>query len=322
MELNGTQKTRPRKRALSILIRLVISVLILGFLLIYKTSVKDILGVLAHVRPAWLALAFSLHAVGLLASAFRWRILAHAQGDEIPLGFLMKSLLVGTFFGNFLPSSFGGDIVRIWDGSRYSKSLVKSSAIIAVERLTGIIVLFLFALFASLFRLDMARRSPVIWVSLGIGFAGLACVAAFLMPGFGALLGRIRCGGLMKKAIGKLLAFRETILVYRQKKGPLLKASAWALILQTNVVIYFFFIGKAFRLDIGFADYFIFVPIVLLIQIIPVSINGLGLTQGATIEIFKYYAIAPQTAFSFSLIDVGFRMLLGIAGGIIYISRK
>jgi hypothetical protein len=47
---------------------------------------------------------------------------------------------VGTFFNNFLPSRFGGDIVRIWDGSRYSHSLVKSSAIVLVERLTGIIV--------------------------------------------------------------------------------------------------------------------------------------------------------------------------------------
>ena len=52
------------------------------------------------------------------------------------------------------------------------------------------------------------------------------------------------------------------------------------------------------------------------------TINGLGLREGSTIEIFKYYVIPAATAVSFSLIDVGFRLILGAVGGIIYVSRK
>ena len=322
--MNGTpaKKIRGKRRPVVTILKLVFSLAILAFLLIYKTSVRDILHVLGGVRLPWLALAFSLHAIGLFSSAYRWQILARAQGDVIPLGYLIKSYLVGTFFNNFLPSSFGGDVVRIWDGSRYSESVVKSSAIVVVERLTGIVVLFLFAFFASLFRLDMANETPVVWVSLAVGLAGLACVVLFLAPVSARVLRALPEGKWISPIKSKIIAFREVVLFYRHRKRDFLRASIWALILQANVVVYFFLIGRAFRLEIRFLDYFIFVPIVLLIQIIPVTINGLGLREGSTIAIFKYYAIPAQTAFSFSLIDVGFRLILGAVGGILYVSRK
>jgi len=311
-----------RKNLLVLFLKLIFSLSILVFILTTQTSLKDVGAVLKGVSPYWLVLSFSLHAFGLFASAYRWQILVRAQGDEVPLGFLAKSYLVGTFFNNFLPTRFGGDIVRIWDGSRYSKSLLKSSAIVLVERFTGIIVLFLFALLASLYRLDMARQIPVIWISLLLGVFGLALLISFFLPFFGKWLAAIPSRGLLGKLRTKIILFRETILFYRTQKALFLQATFWAFLLQLNVILYYFLIGKALHLRIHFIDYFIFIPIVLLIQIIPITINGLGLREGSYIEIFKFYGISPQTAFSFSIIDVAFVLVIGIIGGIIYVSRK
>jgi uncharacterized protein (TIRG00374 family) len=292
------------------------------FLVVSKISFKEIGLKLKDVVWVWLALSFSLHALGLLISAYRWQILARAQGDRVPLMFLAKSYLVGTFFNNFLPTRFGGDIVRIWDGSRYSKSLVKSSAIIVVERMTGIIVLFVFALVASLFRLDMARKIPVIWGALLLGLAGLTVLALFFFPFFGRGLEKVPAEGLLGTIAQKFIVFRTTVLGYKDKRAELARATLWAFLLQLNVILYYFLIGKALRLDIAILDYFIFIPIVLLIQIIPVTINGLGLREGAYIEIFKFYGIAPETALSFSIIEIAFGLGVGLVGGIIYVSRK
>jgi uncharacterized protein (TIRG00374 family) len=316
-----TKMAKP-KRILGLALKLAFSLTILIIILTTQTSFKDIGAVLREVNPFWLVLAFSLHAFGLYASAYRWQILARAQGDEIPLAFLAKSYLVGQFFNNFLPTRFGGDIVRIWDGSRYSKSLVKSSAIVMVERFTGIIVLFLFAVVAALFRLDMARRVPVVWVALILGVLGLGLIAAFLLPPAGRLLAALPGRGIVERVKTKILSFREAILHYRTQRGPFLRATFWGLLLQLNVILYYFLIGRALHLRIQFIDYFIFIPIVLLIQIIPITINGLGLREGSYIEIFKFYAIPPQTAVSFSFIDVAFNLILGIIGGVIYVSRK
>ncbi|MDH7512784.1 MAG: lysylphosphatidylglycerol synthase transmembrane domain-containing protein [Clostridiales bacterium] len=311
-----------RRKHLSLVLKLVFSLAILIFILTTQTSVKDILVKLKGVNLIWLLISFSLHAFGLFASAVRWQILARAQGDDIPLGYLAKSYLVGTFFNNFLPTRFGGDVVRIWDGSRYSKSLLKSSAIVLVERFTGIIVLFLFAVLASLSRIDMARRIPVIWVSLLLGLMGLAIIFAFFAPFSRRLLMALPGRGLLDKVRQQILEFRETILHYRTQKGPFLLATFWALLLQLNVIVYYFLIGKALHLKIHFIDYFIFIPIVLVIQLIPVTINGLGLREGSYIEIFKFYGISADTAFSFSIIDVAFVLIIGLAGGVIYVTRK
>lgn len=311
-----------KKKSLSLAFKAIFSLSILIFLLSTQTTVRDIVNKIKELNPAWLVVSFSLHTLGLLFSAIRWQILARAQGDSIPLSFLAKSYLVGTFFNNFLPTRFGGDIVRIWDGSRFSRSLLKSSAIVLVERFTGIIVLFLLALLASLYRLDMARQIPVIWVSLLLGLAGLIMVIGFFSPTAIAMLKIIPPKGFLKKVRDKILLFRETILHYRTQRGPFFRATVWAFLLQLNVIVYYFLIGKALHLKIHFIDYFIFIPIVLLIQIIPITINGLGLREGSYIEIFKFYSISPQAAFTFSLIDVTFVLILGIIGGIIYVTRK
>jgi len=311
-----------RKNTFLLLLKLAVSLSILVLILTTQTSLREIGNVLRTVNPYWLALAFSLHASGLFASAYRWQILARAQGDEVPLGFLAKSYLVAQFFNNFLPTRFGGDIVRIWDGSHYSRSLVKSSAIVLVDRFTGIIVLFLMAVVASLFRLDMASQIPVIWIALLLGLLGLALIAVFFLPFFTRLLGALRLKGFLDKLRGKILLFRETILHYRTQKRAFVRATFWAVLLQLNVILYYFLIGLALHLNIDFIDYFIFIPIVLVIQIIPITINGLGLREGSYIEIFKFYRISPQSAVSFSLVDVAFNLVLGLVGGIIYVSRK
>jgi uncharacterized protein (TIRG00374 family) len=312
----------PKRKTLIFLLKLVFSAGILTFILISKTSINDIASKLAGVSWAWLAVAFSLHTLGLAISAFRWQILARAQGDEVPLPFLAKSYLVGTFFNIFLPTRFGGDVVRILDASKYSKSLVKSSAIVLVERSTGIIVLFLFALVASLFRLDMASRIPMIWEAFLIGFVGLAAAAFFFLPFVGRRLEKLPEKGLLGTFKQKLIALRTTIIFYKNKQKEFSQATVWAFLLQLNVVLYYYLIGRALHLTIPLLDYFIFIPIVLLIQILPVTINGLGLRELAYIEIFRFYGLPAETAVSFSVIEIAFGLIVGLIGGAIYVFRK
>ena len=314
-----------KRRTLSLLLKLAFSAATLVlFFFTSKVSFRDIGRTLGGVAWGWLAVAFSLHTLGLLFSAYRWRILIRAQGDDVPLSFLVKSYLVGTFFNSFLPTRFGGDVVRIWDGSKYSQSLARSSAIVLVERSTGIIVLFLFALVASLFRLDMARSVPVVWAALALGIAGLAIAALFFLPAAGRILARLPERGLPGRFKHQIIAFRETILRYREARTAFARASILAVLLQLNVILYYFLIGQALHLPIGLLDYFIFIPIVHLVQLIPISINGAGLREGAYIQIFKFYRIPAYaaSAWSFSIIEVAFGLLVGLVGGAVYLARK
>jgi len=314
---------KSRKEWFVFAVKFIFSFSIIAYLLFKLTPIEDIGDAIRGIDIFWLTLSFSLHALGLLISARRWQILIQAQGDRVPLHFLAQSYLVGNFFNLFLPTRFGGDIVRIWDGSRYSKSLLKSSAIVLVERLTGIIVLLLFAVAASLYRLDMTHRYPIVWISLALGVAGLFCIFGFFLPLTESLLNQIPARGLFVKIKDKIFEFRRVVLVYRERKGAFGRALFWAFLLQVNVILHYFLVGKAFHLSIPLIDYFIFMPIVLLVLTIPITLGGLGLRELLYIEIFKFYSIADAVAVSFSLIgDVLFTLIIGIVGGIIYAFRK
>jgi uncharacterized membrane protein YbhN (UPF0104 family) len=313
---------RDRKRLISTGLKVLISAGLLGLLLAFRTSPAEIWREIRHADPFWLALSFSLHALGLLISAVRWRILIAAQGHRAPLGYLIRSYLVGTFFNTLLPSRIGGDVVRIWDGKHLSRSLVKSSAVVFVERLSGIIVLLVFAAGAALLRLDMARRIPVIWISLILGLAGLGGVFLLLHPFPARWLERISGPAFLRGAASRVGDLQRAVRGFRDQGAALARVFFWALLLQINVVIHFILIGKALHLRIAPLDYFIFIPIVLLIQLIPVTINGLGLREGAYTEIFAFYGISPGAAVSFSLIDVAFMLAVGLVGGVLYILRR
>ena len=89
------------------------------------------------------------------------------------------------------------------------------------------------------------------------------------------------------------------------------------------MILHYYFVGKALHLSIPFWDYFIFIPIILIILTIPVTISGLGLREFLYIAVFQLYGIGNPTAFSFSLIaDIAFALIIGIIGGLIYAFRK
>ncbi|MFQ6037651.1 MAG: lysylphosphatidylglycerol synthase transmembrane domain-containing protein [Candidatus Aminicenantales bacterium] len=311
------------RRFWTLSLKLVFSFSILLYLLLKVVPVPEILEALERVSVFWLLCSFSLHALGLLISAVRWKILIRAQGDEVPLGFLAQSYLVGNFFNLFLPTRFGGDVVRIWDGSRYSASLLKSSAIVLVERFTGVVILLALAFGVSLVRIDMARRFPVVGAALIVGFLGLFLAFLFITPLTGGLLERIPPRGFPGRLRGKIQEFRNVVLDYRKRTGAVGRAFFWAFLLQVNVILHYFLAGKAFHLDIPLMDYFVFIPIVLLILTIPVTIGGLGLREVLYIEIFAAYGITGEVAFSFSLLaDIAFTLIIGLLGGLIYALRK
>ncbi len=315
--------SRKRRNVLALLLKLTISVAVLAYIFLKKAPVPEILREIKRVELVWILASFSLHALGVWISAKRWQILIQAQGESVPLGYLAKSYLVGTFFNNFLPTRFGGDLVRIYDGSQYSRSILKSSAVVLVERLTGVFILLLFALGASLIRLDMAREFPIIWISMLCALSGLVVIFGFLSPLWGRWLSRLPDRGFLAKVKIKAQQFRDTILVYRSRKKAVSKAMGWAFLLQVNVIFHYYLAGKGLHLQIPFLDYFIFIPIILLILTIPITISGWGLREGLYIQIFGYYTIPAAAAFSFPLIaDAAFTLLIGLIGAAIFITRK
>ena len=99
---------------------------------------------LAGLKWGWLPLIYALFFLNTTLSSWKWQMLLRADGVRVPLGSLLASYLIGSFFNLFLPSSIGGDSYRVVDASRHGGA-AKSFASVFADRLTGFLALAIWA---------------------------------------------------------------------------------------------------------------------------------------------------------------------------------
>jgi len=130
---------------------LISAVLIVYLFFIRKVDISGVVSSLKGVNFLWLMAGLALLGLGRLITARRWQVILSSQRINVPLGTLLKSLFTANFFNLFLPSTIGGDAMRIYDISRYSRRPGTSVATILIERIMGIFALAIIALSSLLF---------------------------------------------------------------------------------------------------------------------------------------------------------------------------
>jgi len=297
---------------------------LLLYLVLYLSRPQEIIAAIKDVSWGMALLAFGLHAFGFQFSALRWKLILDEYGADFSLPQLLRSLLVGSFFNLFLPTRFGGDVVRVSDTRHIEQGATASLAVIVYERMSGIVALLVFALFASLLKIGFIKEMPILYLSLLVSLMGIVLlVLAWKKIPRGFLAGLHCKHPWLRKFLDKLDKFHAIILDFVNHRTLSKKVFFWALMLQFNVVVHYYLIGQALRLErIPLLDYFFSIPIMLFILSFPVSINGIGVRDMFLIQLFTYYGYPASVAIAFSLLDLAFNLLLGIIGGLIYIFRK
>src|SRR3954471_1456520 len=133
----------PRRRPLVLIARVTLSALMLGVLLrrMPHFRVENLLPDWNRDTAMFLALALVFTLAGILLSTLRWRAVLAALGQEAKLGPLLSHTLAGLFVSNVLPTTIGGDVLRVSRLSRESGESTTSFASVVLERLTGWLVL-------------------------------------------------------------------------------------------------------------------------------------------------------------------------------------
>lgn len=271
--------------------------------------------------PRLIGLGVLLGLFSYWVSAERWRVLLAAQGVRATWLELVKSCLVGAFFNQFLPSSVGGDVVRAMDLRGRLGSLTRSLAILVFDRLLGIVALYLFACLGVLFGL------PGLEGNLGWSLAGFAVLAVGLAWLVGAggrwLKGWDKGRGLplAGKLIAKALDVRETLLFHLRDPGPTARVFGLAVLNQLNIILVYYLIGLAFGLKIGLGPLIIIVPVVMILTFLPISINGIGVREGAFVYLLAQLQVTPEKSLAIAWIIYLASLFYSLIGGLIYAVR-
>src|SRR5262244_3652689 len=132
------------RRVMVMGVKLAVSVALLAWLF-SRVDMAALWSTARRASPLWMTIAFTIYALNVLLSVWRWWLLVEAQELDVPFKTLSASMLVALFFNNFLPSNIGGDVVRIGDTAKAAGSKTLATTIVLVDRTMGMLGLVLVA---------------------------------------------------------------------------------------------------------------------------------------------------------------------------------
>ena len=314
---------RKNKKAILLITRIAISASLIAFLI--KTQIKafsDIIEILKSSDKVLLLLSLSTHALGTYITAVRWKALLNTQEVKLSTASLSVTVLIGSFFNNFLPTSIGGDVFRTYDASKKAKiPLSTSASVILVERFSGVVSAATYAVIALFLGFTaIGHRSVIIPIII---FFVVTVILAFLIINpslfkLGKILGRFK---FMRKLTEKLSNFYNTLASFKKYKVVLIEVLIFSFLLQFTVILNYYLAARALGINLNLTAFIFIVPVVAIIAMIPISIGGIGLRENSMVFIMVAMGVNNEKAALCSLLILFMLIIMGAVGGIIYIIR-
>ena len=305
---------------LLIALKVLFSVALMGFLFA-RIPLSSVADSLAHADPAWLVAAFLMLVASNVLGSWQWDQLLAAVGIEIPFWKVCAYYHVGLFFNNFLPANIGGDLARIADASRYHTTPATAISTVLMDRVVGTVALAGLALVTTFPAIDRFHLR-LAYLAL-VGFFALSVTLLWvvfhprLLPTLEGLLARIGLGGL-KPHLDDLAA---RLADFRDQRGLMARVLGVALVVQVMRIGVHVLVARALGLHVPVAYFFLFVPLLAVIISFPISLNGIGLREGAGVLLFGLVGVGRAPAFAMQFTTYLVAVSVSLIGGLVFLAR-
>lgn len=282
------------------------------WLLIGKLDLAPVGEALGRITLSAVALVIVMTAAQMAIATLRWSRVLKAVGT--PVGFLaaFRFLAIGLFFNQALPSSIGGDALRVWYIRRLGAPLAKSVHGVLLDRMMALVALLLIvaAALPVLFGLvgdPVARSTLPAMVLVGlVGFVGLLVLGTEQ-----SVLDRWR----PTRSLAGLARDARSLFLSPAAPGILLLSAA----IHGLTIVIVWVLGRDINPAIEFGHCLVIVPPVLLLSVVPISLAGWGVREGAMVVAFGFVDIAMADAFALS-VTMGLSLIVaGVPGGLIWL---
>lgn len=292
-------------------VRVVASAGMLGFLLTrFDLSALRPTGETSHLP--WVGAGLVVLFGAIVLSTLRWQRVLHALDLPEPLPPLLSHCFAGLFVANFLPSTIGGDVLRVARLSARNGHRPASFASVVLERLTGFLVLPLITLVALFVNPSLLHLGRATGMAVTLSLVTLAALVVILV-----LAASPRLGGRLAENVNWLRFVGAVHLgVDRIRRHPAAAAPVLltALAYQLTIVVVAWTGTRALDMDVGWTAIMAFIPVVAMAQAIPLSVNGLGLREGALVLLLQPLGVPQEQAIALGLLLYGMNVVVSLLG--------
>ncbi len=266
------------------LFKLAVSALSL-YIVFSEAGPRQILSMMRRIGPLYFLASCLIYIAAQAISTLRWKLL-------LPENFTFRKLfslyMIGAFFNSFLPGLVGGDVVKAYYLNKDARKLGVTLASIFMDRYVGYVALMIVGMVSYPFALRYFGASVYKWVMPAIVCAFV--VGSFLF--FGLRLGR---------RFTTMSDFYEYFVTLKSRRGVIAKAVLMSLCVQIMGFSAVALLASAMGEDIPIFLLFVFLPIIITVTTVPISISGLGVREGAFVLLLGLIGIRPELATSLSL---------------------
>lgn len=292
-----------RKQAVSLGMRLGLSIVMLAVLVAKVPSfdLADLVPRWTVASAVWLAVAAALTLAGILLSALRWQKVLDALDIPARLPRLMSHYLAGQFVSNVLPTTIGGDVLRVSRLSRDTGESPGTFASVVLERMTGWLVLPVITLVGFVVNPGLRHLGAATRVALVLAFVTLA-----LLVGVLAAAGSPRLGGRFAARDGwRRFVGAVHLGIERLRSHPAAAANVLVVGFAYQLALVLSAVAAAQALGLrpaGLTALLAFFPAVLIAQVLPISMSGLGVREGAFVLFLGPLGVADEQAIALGLL--------------------
>jgi len=284
------------------------------YLALRKVNLANLASRIDVASLGWIGLAIAVTFLQIFVGAWRWREISAECGAPLTIQQATRFNMIGTFFNQTLPSSIGGDAVRLWLVARRGAGWRAATYSIFVDRAIGLIALAI-VIVASLpwsYRLirDPAGRSALLLVD----FAALASGLGFLA------LGRLPWSWLKHWWGTHHLYACSAIanrVIFSRKRGPTI--AVLSLLVHVLAVVIAWCVVQSIAAPVTFSQTFQLVPPVMLITMLPISIAGWGVREATMGLAFGYAGLMTNEGVNVSLLFGAVSFIVGAFGGLVWV---
>jgi len=304
----------PRLSLLRFWLRLAAGILLLGFILsrVDLPALAQTWGPRAGVGVAGAALLLLL---GQSVAAFRWKIILGSGSP--PWTYLVRLYVIGGFFSLFLPTVVGGDAVRAAAAAQGSGRAGGIVASVLLDRSLGVLAMAGYAVLGILIAPEAASR---LGASLRLRFSTGAVLAGVALVAVAALATAIfvRRSARLRKAARDA---RDVAANLARSPVVLLQAVALGFVVQGLYILLWLVLARSTDLSLPGLTLLVAVPIVTLAAMLPVTLGGLGVREGAWLILLGGSGIPPEQTLAFSLLFFATNLVTGLVGGVAFVAR-
>jgi glycosyltransferase 2 family protein len=303
--------TPSRRQSLGRWLRVIVSAVLLA-VLVTRIRPEHLLPEGRHLSTlAFLVAGLLITGLGIVLSAWRWQRVLDVFDVQVPLRTLTKHYFAGQFVGNVLPSTVGGDVLRVSRATTTTGSGSVAFASVVLERLSGFIALPLLVFIGFLLRPSLLDDNHA-WIALAIAFGTLALLGVILvLAGHPKLAGRFAERENWMRFVG---AVHVGIDRLRRQPRDALGVLVAAVIYQISVVAAVYCAVYALDIQIPGAAVIAFIPAVAMGQTIPLSVSGFGVREGLLVLLLHPLGVSTSSAVALGLFWYGMLLIVSLLG--------